>query len=69
MLLVYNPNSRERVAPEGGEMINRNILTGGVIADLYPALLGGLVPTTSSSPHHGWQCNNTFIVLIVLYNP
>ena len=34
MLLVYRPDTRGRVAPEGGGSINRNIPTRGVIISL-----------------------------------
>ena len=34
MLPVYRPVTRGRVAPEGGEPINRNIPIRGVIIDL-----------------------------------
>ena len=34
MLLVYRPETRGRVAPEGGGSINRNIPTRGVIISL-----------------------------------
>ena len=34
MLLVYRPETRGRVAPEGGGPINRNIPIRGVIIDL-----------------------------------
>ena len=34
MLLVYRPETRGRVVPEGGGSINRNIPTRGVIISL-----------------------------------
>ena len=42
LLLVYKPDTRGRVAPEGGGLINRNNTTKGVIKCLLP-LLGELL--------------------------
>ena len=39
MLLVYKPDTRGRTAPEGGGLINRNILSEGAISDLQPVAM------------------------------
>ena len=38
VLLVYPPDTRGRVAPEGGGRINRNTTTKGVIKCLLPLI-------------------------------
>ena len=40
-MLVYRPETRGRIAPEGGGSINRNIPTRGVIINSW--LLGGCI--------------------------
>ena len=39
MLLVYKPDTRGRAVPEGGGLINRNILSEGAISDLQPVAM------------------------------
>ena len=48
-MLVYKPDTRGRVAPEGGGLINRNNTTKGVIKCLLP-LLGELLRQLSQFP-------------------
>ena len=48
-MLVYKPDTRGRVAPEGGGLINRNNTTKGVIKCLLP-LLGELLRRLSQFP-------------------
>ena len=54
MLLVYNPDSQGRIAPERGMIINRNIPTGRCYSWFIPALLGDSVPP--------------YVISIVLHN-
>ena len=54
MLLVYNPDSQGRIAPERGGIINRNIPTGRCYSWFIPVLLGGSVPP--------------YVISIVLHN-
>ena len=55
MLLVYKPDTRGRAAPEGGGLINRNILSEGAISDLQPVAMwltskcGGVVASHAPS--------------------
>ena len=39
MLLVYKPDTRGHAAPEGGGLINHNILSEGAISDLQPVAM------------------------------